>query len=104
MFRYKIVVSFLVILFFSACSKQNKVNVDIAARVFINKLIIEDIYRNQPDSIKIKENKLFKKYHITKQDFINTISSYKSDREQWDVFFKKAKKYLDSLRALHPLR
>ncbi len=104
MFRYRIFVSFLVVLLFPACSKQNKINVNIAARVFINKLIIEDVYRNQPDSIKIKENKLFRKYHITKQDFVNTITSYKSDRAQWDVFFKKAKKYLDSLRALHPLK
>ena len=91
---------FIIIFFFvfiSACSSRNNIDNKTLAKIYVDKLIVEEQYGNQ-DSLSVKTEQVFQKYSVTKKDFYNSIKALDYDKEQWEEFFKFSKEYLDTLK------
>ena len=80
------------------CSSNNKINEETLAKVYVDKLIVEEQYQKN-DSLETKINGVFKKYSITKEDYKNEIKKIGYDKEHWEKFFTFSQNYLDTLKS-----
>lgn len=88
----------LILLLISVGCNKNRLNEDTAVKVYVEKIVIEEKYATQPDSIKFYKGKIFSKYNTSEEAlkmFMNDLG-YKS--EFWNSFFKKADDYLIQLK------
>lgn len=83
---------------FSYCS-QKKYSRDMLVKVYVENLVAEGKYDFNPDSLRKHRQNVFDKYRITPDEFKLALKDYQNDPKEWDVFFKRAKVMLDSLRA-----
>ncbi len=97
--KYLIFFSFVLLaVSFLNCSSNNKIDKEKLAKIYVDKLIIEEQYHNT-DSLALKTDEIFKKYSVTKDNYTEAIKSLEYDKEQWEEFFKFSKEYLDTLKA-----
>jgi sugar diacid utilization regulator len=80
------------------CSSDNRIDEKILAKIYVEKLIVEEQYPNK-DSLKIKTDEIFKKYSISRNSYVNAVKSLDYDKEKWEEFFKYSKEYIDTLKA-----
>jgi hypothetical protein len=66
----------------------------------VENLIAKETYRNDPDSLKAARERIFNNYNITQPEYEKIISSYSSDKEEWNEFYNLAGRYIDSLQAV----
>jgi len=93
----QILFSLILLLIALSCNK-NKLSEDIAVKVYVEKIVVEEKYATQPDSIKFYNGKIFSKYNTSEEAlkvFMNDLG-FKS--ELWNSFFKKADEYLIQLK------
>jgi len=88
----------VVILFISGCSSLEDKKLENAARIYINKLLIEEKFPDIPDSVTIMQEKLYSRYKTSKEEYQNFFSTLGRDKDKWDAFFSFAEKYFDSLK------
>lgn len=84
----------IIALTFNACTKKQD-NKEKLAHLYIDLLTVEEFYHGIPDSIKKHQQLLFDKYSISSDEFSQRLEQMKTNREEWEEFFKKAEKYLN---------
>lgn len=91
----------LFILFFaiiiSSCASK-KIDDDTLVKIFVEKLIIDEKYYNNKDSIINKNKELFNKYKINEKEFEEALRKKNYNREEWATFFKKSNQLLYDLK------
>ncbi len=97
--KYLVFFSFsITAFFFVGCSSNNTIDKEKLAKIYVDKLILEEQYHNT-DSLELKIDEVFKKYSVTKDNYTEAIKSLEYDKEKWEDFFKFSKDYLDTLKA-----
>ena len=97
--KYRSVVFIFFILFaIFSCSSNNNIDDRTLAKIYVDKLIVEEQYPNK-DSLKIKTEEVFKKYSITRGEYTNAVKLLEYDKERWEKFFEYSKEYLDTLKS-----
>jgi len=95
-FRY---VPFLILVFaFTNCSNNSNVDEKTIAKVYAEILVQQQLHRNNPDTLRIIENDIFKKYNMTEKIYKESFKKLGDDQDKWREFFKITKSYLDSLK------
>ncbi len=92
-----LILSFVFAFVLLACS-QNKIDEDTLARIYVEKIVVEETFGSKPNQLTIKLNELFKKYKTTKGEFEKELKLIGTDKESWERFFKKANIILNNLK------
>lgn len=87
------------LLFFIGCNSKLKLDEDTAVKVYVEKIIVEEKYINQPDSINYHTNKIFDKYHTSQEELMTFLKNLEFKSEKWNLFFRKADEYLIQLKS-----
>lgn len=91
---------FLILVFILAgCGSLKNKDLESAARIYIDNMLIDEQYAGKPDSIKIFRNKVFAKYNMKEEEYKKFFENLSIDKKKWDSFFDSAEKYLDSLKT-----
>lgn len=88
---------FFTLLLFISCS-QNNLEENTAVKVYVEKIIIEEKYLSQPDSIKFHLNNLFAKYKTSEEEYKSFMYGLGYKSENWNRFFNSANEYLIQLK------
>lgn len=86
-----------VLLFVSAC-KENKPDEDKLVRIYVENLIAEESFKENPEVLKGEKAKLFQKYKTTEKEFESDLRAIGNDKDAWERFFTKSRILLDDLR------
>jgi hypothetical protein len=89
----------LLLIFTIACSSDKISPEKKTAHLFVDILIAEEAYKTMPDSLKVRVDSLYNYYGTDSLNYLQTLESFKYDKETWDNFFKYAEEYLDTLKA-----
>ncbi|MDH7603725.1 MAG: hypothetical protein QHH13_02375 [Melioribacter sp.] len=98
--RNKFIYSFglcFLLLLLTNCTEK-KIDEEIAVRIYVENIILEEKYSYNVDSLKIYRRKLFEKYMISQNDFEEYLRGLKANQKSWENFFKKADKFLIDLK------
>ena len=76
-----------------SCSKQS-INEETAVKVYVEKLIAEESYLFNHDSLRTHKQKVFSKYNTSEKELNSYLKSLESEPEKWESFFKKSDEYL----------
>ena len=68
---------------------------DTFVKFYTDYLIAQDSLGTDAVSSKKILDKLYKKYAVTKEEYLSTINSYNSDQKKWAEFFEKVMKQLE---------
>lgn len=88
----------LFIFTFISCNNSSNVDEKTIAKVYVEILVQQQLHKNNPDTLKIIENDIYKKYNLTEKLYKESFKKLGDDQEKWREFFKIAKSYLDSLK------
>ncbi|NMB83655.1 MAG: hypothetical protein GYA14_17745 [Ignavibacteria bacterium] len=94
----KIILCSLILLFFSLSCNKNKLSEDVAVKVYVEKIVVEEKYATQPDSIVFYKSKIFSKYNTSEEALKLFMYDLGFKSEFWNNFFKKADEYLIQLK------
>jgi len=86
------------LLFLSTSCTKKKIDEEVAVRIYVENIILEEKYSYNVDSLKIYRRKLFEKYKISQNDFEEYLRGLKANQKSWESFFKKADKFLIDLK------
>ncbi len=89
-----LVVSFLLI---TNCTKKI-IDEEVAVRIYVENIILEEKYSYNTDSLRIYRKQLFEKYKISQNDFEEYLRGLKANQKSWESFFKKADEFLNDLK------
>ncbi|MBN1637454.1 MAG: hypothetical protein JW866_00690 [Ignavibacteriales bacterium] len=81
-----------IFLIFTYCS-DSKTDYESLAKVYVDLLVVEELYAARPDSLELKRQEIFKNYNINEQEYLNTLQAI-PDEGTWDKFFNYANEYL----------
>ncbi len=102
--RNNISIIFLsLILIYSGCSREN-IPEETLIKVYVENVIVEEIYAANADSLKTHKQYVFAKFKITEKDFQNELKRYADDETKWERFFKKANDYLNDLKKSNAIQ
>lgn len=79
-------------LLFSNCSDSN-IDYENLAKVYVDLLVVEELYAGKPDSLELKRQDIFLKYKTSEQEYLNSLQAI-PDESTWDKFFNYANEYL----------
>ncbi|MBN2570634.1 MAG: hypothetical protein JXA68_00785 [Ignavibacteriales bacterium] len=82
----------LILLISSNCS-DSKSDYENLAKVYVDLLVVQELYLYQTDSLEIKRQEIFSKYSIKEEDYLKALEQI-PDEESWDKFFNYANEYL----------
>jgi len=82
-----------VLILLIGCTKKS-INEETAVKIYVEKLIAEESYSFNADSILFHKQKVFSKYNTTEYEFNDYLKKLESDQEKWESFFKKSDEYL----------
>lgn len=94
-FIFSLGLCFLLLL--TSCTKK-KIDEEIAVRIYVENIILEEKYSYNIDSLKIYRRKLFEKYKVNQNDFEEYLRGLNANQKSWESFFKKADKFLIDLK------
>ncbi len=83
-----------IIFAFSFCSESINDEIDSAAKVYVEFLIINETYPSESDSIEIKKKDILKEFNLSLDVYNKIISDLKDDKKEWDNFFSLSQEYL----------
>lgn len=86
------------VLFIASCSEEPSLPVKTTASIYVDLLVAEEKYPNNPDSLLHYRQKVFEKYNITKKEYEKSLSQLEYDNDKWDEFFELSEAYLDTLK------
>jgi hypothetical protein len=82
------------------CSKKI-VDEDKFAKIYAEMVIAQDTASYTPDNFKPVQDKIFKRYGITRDEYSATVAAFNKDPEKWEKFFNKAIAYVEALKKQH---
>jgi hypothetical protein len=85
------------ILLISGCEKA-PVPEDTLVKVYADLVIARDTVAHASVSKNELDMKVFRKYNITRKDYVESIKSINKDPEQWEKFFDKVIAHLETLK------
>jgi len=86
--------------FFIGCNSNNYSSDEQIAKLYVDILIAEETYKTNPDFMNAAIDSLYEYYDISKDEYKQALTNYKSDEKTWGSFFTTAEKYLDTLKAI----
>ncbi len=86
---------FSLLFIFNFCSKSDNIDKQIAVKVYVEFLIINETYPANSDSIEIKKELVLKEFDIALDEYNKIISGLKDDKKEWNEFFKLSQQYLN---------
>lgn len=99
----KKLVLFIIILFLAGCKSKNDIQLETAAKIYVENIILEDKYSNKPDTVILLRDKVYEKYKLSKEEYKKIFDGFAVDKDKWSEFFTLSEKYLDSLRNKNTL-
>jgi len=93
-----LILSIIIFVCLFGCNNPKEIDKTTLSKTYVDIMIAQEIYLPNFDSLKIKKQKIFKKYGITEKDYNYTLESYKADTEKWNEFFASSLAYLDTLK------
>ncbi|MFH1526597.1 MAG: hypothetical protein ABIG69_08095 [Bacteroidota bacterium] len=93
----KLLLPLLFLLLF-ACSKENEIEESKLVKLYVDLIIVDETYQFNLDSLAIHKKKVFEKYQVTEQNYVEAINLLGEDDEKWEMFFQKSLAYLETLR------
>lgn len=96
--KTKFAVFISVVLLFFACKDESVIEVEILSKAYVDILLVEELYGDN-DSLEFKRDEIYKKYSISKNSYDNSFKDFDQNLEEWEIFFKFANTYLDTLKA-----
>lgn len=88
----------LIIVLIAGCKSSSDMKLETAARIYVQNLVVDEKYRDKPDSAAIMHDKIYSKFNLSKEEYKKVFDGIMTDKERWDVFFTLSEKYLDSLK------
>ncbi len=95
--RKKIILTFSLLLLIG-CGNQAEKDIAKYARVYARLTFISQLYAGAPDSIKVHEKKVFKKFGITEDAYWKKVKSLRENTETWNKFFELSVKELNKIK------
>ena len=89
----------LFIFLFNACNDSSELDQDTMVSVYVNIVVAEETFRDNPDSLAVVSQSIYDSFGITEEEYRFTFNQHKNDKEYWDEFFNKSLAYLDSLKS-----
>lgn len=80
------------------CGKKG-LDENIAAKIYVEKILIEEKYSYNLDSIKFYNANIFKKHQTDSTHFNQFLAELGTDQHKWEMFFKEANNYLAILNS-----
>lgn len=90
----------VIFIVFSGCNKQDSVDKNKLADVYISVLFAEDSLSFAPDSLMKVKNNIFQKNEISEKEYLSILDSFKDDKTEWASFFDLVTAKLDSMLAI----
>ena len=87
--------AFTVLLIYG-CGKK-PIDEETAVKIYVENIIAEEKYSNNPDSLKTHRDKIFSHYDVTEEKYKEYFKSMESEPEKWQDFFKRTDDYLREL-------
>jgi len=87
----------ILLILYSGCGKPH-IAEDVLVKVYVENLIALETYSFNADSLQSRQNRVFSKYNISKEDFELQLKNYSEDSKEWQDFFKQANNYLVDLK------
>jgi len=89
----------LAILFITVgCEKQAELDKQTTARIYVDKLFLQEKFSDNSDTVKLKLDSMFLHYHTSEAVFDSSIKFYMADEKRLDDFFDVADDYVDTLK------
>lgn len=83
----------ITIFVFTNCGNES-IDDDTAVKIYVEKIIAEESYSFNADSVSAAKQKVFSKYNTTRQKFDAYLKSLEDKPEKLESFFKRADEYL----------
>lgn len=83
----------VVLIILIGCGKKS-IKEDTAVKIYVEKLIAEESYSFNADSILFHKQKVFSKYNTTEHEFNDFLKKMENDQKKWESFFKRSDEYL----------
>jgi len=93
-----------VLIILAGCRPSNDADLNTAAKVYVENIVIDEKYPFKEDTVKILRGEVFKKYNLTEDNYKKIFDGILTDKDKWDYFFAAAGKYLDTLKAKELLK
>ncbi|MFA3783122.1 hypothetical protein ABRY23_08675 [Melioribacteraceae bacterium 4301-Me] len=84
------------VLLINGCKKSSRYDVKFLSKIYVENLVIKQKYSQ--DSLKIMQERLFKNYGITQEEFENELNSFADNQKKWSEFFNEAQNYLTEIQ------
>jgi len=88
----------LILPIFCTGCKSKSLDDETAVKIYVENIIAEEKYLSNPDSLKICRQKIYSQYKSDNNKLNEYLKNLKSDKDKWDIFFKKADLYLSELK------
>ena len=83
----------------TVCSCNEKpIDEKTAVKIYVENIIAEEKYSNNPDSLSMCRDKIFSKYDVTRENFENYFHDMNTESDKWKSFFKESDLYLAELQ------
>jgi len=92
----------LILMFFVivGCVEEKSTDMDKLSNVYISLLFAEDSLSYSPNSLKSVRDSVFKKYKLSRKEYLSQLESFRNDKEKWVMFFDIVNAKLDSMLAV----
>ncbi|MEW6193732.1 MAG: hypothetical protein AB1521_01075 [Bacteroidota bacterium] len=87
---------FLLVLVVSCAG--DKIDEDTAVKIYVERIIVEEKYSFNLDSIKVQKEKIFSKYEVTPGEYEAYLKGLSDESELWADFFRRTDAYLSELK------
>ena len=93
----KLIYLFAVIVLCS-CGGPKDSNIETTAKIYVERIAVEEKYSSKPDTLKVLYDQLYIKYKFPEAEYKKVFSSFSTDKKKWEMFFSLSEKYLDTLK------